>query len=165
MSLDQKQFKNLIVTPTLKLIGLQGESEDNLIVGTGINESRLTYLKQSFGPAIGIMQIEPATYADLRLRLIKHNPELARKVSLALNIASPLYIPELPEYLTGNLCASVIFARLKYYFDPEPLPAFDDYKNLAAYYKRIYNTAKGDADISIAQNIFKSVIMGYPYKG
>ncbi len=106
--------------------------------------------------------MEPATYEDLRKRMYSDHKQLhdAIKNYLRFDI-----FPLKADFLMGNLTASVIFCRLKYYLDPDPLPAADDAPNFAAYYKRVYNTSKGKADFYDCTNIFKSVIRGYPYLG
>jgi hypothetical protein len=163
VGLDIVQFKQYVVIPTLTAIGLGGDAAINLIVGTAMAESRLTYLKQlGTGPAISIMEIEPGTYLDMRDRLTRFHPMLYSRVLATLNMQS---LPADCNYLIGNLTAAVIFARLKYYFSPAPLPPFDDASKLAQYYKKIYNTSLGAADISVSTNIFKSVILNFTYHG
>jgi len=81
MGLNVKQFREFIVRPALQGVGLWSEGAEELIAGTAMVESNLTYVRQlGGGPAIGICQMEPATYIDLRKRLIDRHPVLAQKI-------------------------------------------------------------------------------------
>lgn len=162
MGLDQAQLRNLIVRPPLEFIGLGGLAAENLIVGVGVIESRLAYVKQLTGPALSPWQIEPATYNDLRTRSCLKYPEIVAKM---LQFLKMQMLPFKADYLAGNLYAAVMIARMKFYFDKEGLPDAQDHEGMAKYYKRIYNTHEGAADVKVASDIFRSVIMGYAYHG
>ena len=163
MSLDVKQFREYIVRPALQAIGLWSEAAEELVTGTAMVESTLNYVKQlGGGPAVGVCEEEPATYLDNKDRIKNKYPRIYAKVLTVLNMQE---LPIDASFLMGNLTASVIFCRLKYYLHPDPLPTAHDYVALAAYHKKIYNTSLGHTDISRSTNIFKSVVMGYPYKG
>lgn len=163
MSLDVKQFRQYIVAPSLQAIDLWSEAAEELVTGTAMVESTLNYVKQiGGGPAVGLCQMEQNTYADLL------NTLTCRYVDLYMKIRNALYMKDLPEsseFLIGNLCASVIFCRLKYYFCADPLPPLHDFAAMSAFHKKIYNTYKGDADIERNTRIFKSIVMQYPYHG
>ena len=51
------------------------------------------------------------------------------------------------EDLQKNDILSAIFARVKYFESKEPIPSMSDIDAQAEYYKRIYNTAKGKANV------------------
>ena len=56
----------MVIRPALTKINLWSRSAEELVLGTAIVESGLTYLKQrGEGPALGLWQIEPATHEDL----------------------------------------------------------------------------------------------------
>lgn len=161
MGLDLAQFREALLRPTLQSINLWSESAENLLLGTAICESSLVYLKQMTGPALSIYGIEPFTYNDLRTRLIVKYPTIRDNILQTLNMSS---IPSNPNYLIGNITAAIIFARLKYYMCPDPLPDAKNAMALAEYYKKIYNTADGAASVNVAAKIFLSVVVGYPFK-
>jgi hypothetical protein len=119
------------------------ESAENLLLGTAAQESLMgTYLVQlGGGPALGIYQMEPATEKDCWDNFILHRNELR----LIMNdISTNTTNGELFESeLTWNLVYATAMARIKYYRDPEPLPAADDIPGLAAYWKRVFNTNLG----------------------
>lgn len=159
MGIDGRQFKELIVRPILKSIDLWSETAENLLAGTAYIESELQYIKQlPDGPAVSVMQIEPNTYLDLKKRVSDKYPEIFCKIKLSLFMNK---IPDTADWLIGNLNAAVIFARLKYYFDPEPLPLVDDYVGMAELYKRVYNTSNGAATLENATIAFRAATIGY----
>lgn len=127
------------MAPALQGINLYSVSAENLIVGTALQESRLIYLHQIGGPALGLMEIQPQTFTDI-MRSIKNKPELKE---LVLKTCYFNELPTNPEVLIGNLTLSVIVARLIYLRDPMPLPPSDDIMALGAVYKKIYNTSTG----------------------
>jgi hypothetical protein len=88
-----------------------------------------TYLRQIHGPAMGCMQIEPATFEWLKT---KYYNRFWRQIE-------PITFPE----LEWNLKASIVMARLRYLADPEPLPPAEDIAGLAKVWKRVYNTPLG----------------------
>lgn len=147
--LDSKQFTSL-VQMTLDAIGLGGNAAVHLIVGTALQESSLTYLMQNGGPAIGILEIEPFTYLDIRHRMMGHQV-LEHHILGYLNMND---FPEDAKALMGNMTLSIIIARLKYYLLPEALP-MDDPVALCEYYKKYYNTMKGKADVDKALHNFQ----------
>ncbi len=53
--INTTQFRDLVVRPTLKQINLYSASAVELLMGTAVQESRLTYLQQlDEGPALGV---------------------------------------------------------------------------------------------------------------
>ena len=156
--MDREQYRLYIVRPILQSINLWTQAAEHLMVGTALCESNLEFLKQIDGPAVSINQIEPLTYKDLRYKLLKDYSKLADRIKATLYLD---YLPDVPDYLIGNVGASMVFARLKYYFNPLPLPDSEDYEGLAKYYKRIYNTSNGAAKIEVAVRIFRSVVYDY----
>ena len=149
--IDVKQFRELVVRPTLEHLDLWSEAAENLLVGTAVQESRLEFLQQhGGGPALGVYQIEPATHLDVWENFLRYRkgPSDNYLWNAVGNLAAPL--PELPadEQLITNLAYATAIARIIYYRRPEPLPAADDIEGLAAYWKQHYNTplGKGDPD-------------------
>lgn len=134
--IDPRQFREHVVRPTLTVNGLWSQAAENLLVGTAIQESRLTYLVQhGGGPALGVYQIEPATHEDVWVNYLRYRPHqwLAREPDSAL-------VTDL-EYATA-------IARIIYYRRPEPLPDADDIEGLGAYWKQHYNTPLGKGRVA-----------------
>lgn len=126
------QLKELIET-TLKEYNLYSKEAHELVYGTIIQESRRgTYLRQGTKNfdinkhAIGIGQVEKTTFQWLQSIYVSKYPELATVKFRDL------------EY---NLRLSILFVRLRYLIDPEPLPKTLD--GQARYWKRVYNTKLG----------------------
>jgi len=138
--LDIQNFKNLILGPTLKAVDLYSESAVNLLLGTAIQESRLTYLKQKGGgPALGLFQIEPATLDDIYFRYLRRED----KKELYEKIVQFTTRQGIQRQVIGNMSFAVIMARVRYLMVPEALPAHDDVGALAEYWKAHYNTSRG----------------------
>ena len=75
------QIRSLVIKPALTKINLWSRSAEELILGTAIVESGLTYLKQhGDGPALGLWQVEPATHEDLYTNFLNYRPELGSKL-------------------------------------------------------------------------------------
>lgn len=153
--LDAIQIRELLIRPTLKALQMWTPSSENLVFGTALVESNLVYLKQINGPALSPWMIEPATYLDLRKRLMNHYSKIYQKI---LSILCMEMLPQDANFLIGNLTAAIIIARIKYYFDPYPLPDANDYTALATLWKRVYNTEKGKGNLADAINVFKKIV-------
>lgn len=123
-----------LIADTLEVLGpkYQGEAAEQLLLGTALVESRLKYLKQINGPALGIWQMEPDTHADMYRNFLDYKPELR---TLVWTFGSDA------QDLIGNLPYACAMARLKYYRDPKPIPK--DLTGQAEYWKRVYNTEGG----------------------
>jgi hypothetical protein len=101
-----------------------------------------TYLKQVKGPALGIYQMEPATYTDIWQNFIKNQGSIVNMLSLNFNVVS---MP-MPERMVYDLQYATAMSRLHYRRVKAPLP---DNKNVEAiweYYKKYYNTVLGKAE-------------------
>jgi hypothetical protein len=136
--LNPEELEALIVD-TLHKIGLFHESAVDLLLGTCAQESHMgKYRKQIKGPALGIMQIEPATFEDVTGRYLGFKKELRNNVLSACGIA---------EFKSSDLkyndILSICVARIKFYMDSEPIPY--SIVEQAIYYKRVYNTSQGAA--------------------
>lgn len=135
--IDAQQLLDYVVRPVNKSLDLWSEAADRLLIGTACQESNLRYLHQQSGPAIGLWQMEPATYDDCWLNFLAYQPTLGPRVKafafgLVLNNADEMH---------GNLYLAAAMCRVKYYADKDPIP--DTLPGQAAYWKRVYNTEMG----------------------
>jgi len=138
--IDLHQFENLIVTPTLNQIELASPAAVELLVGTAIQESRITFVKQlGDGPALGVFQMEPATHDDIWENYLLHRPELAALVARATRYPGI----GMSHDMVGNLWYATAMARVHYRRVPEPLPEPGDLEGMANYWKDHYNTHQG----------------------
>jgi len=137
------QVRDHIVRPALKAINAWQQASEILIVGTGLMESNYVELVQIGGPALGFWQMEPATAQDIWDNYLTYAAQLRSDL---MKLMAP-YEDKI-EQLTWNLQYAAAMARIKYLRAPDPLPAAADLEGIAAYYKKIYNTAHGAAKIA-----------------
>ena len=134
----------MVVQPALKKLKLWSLSAEELVLGTAIVESGLTYLKQhGDGPALGLWQVEPATHDDLYTNFLNFRPELGSKL-IELRAAGL----SLDENLATNLMYGAAVCRLCYYRKPDALPEAGDIEGQAAFWKEHYNTIFGKGTVS-----------------
>lgn len=141
--IDAAQLLTLVIRPTLKRIGLHSRAAEVLLLGTAIHESRLRYLKQIRGPAMGLFQMEPTTHRSLWTHQLRRKKWHDLRDRIAAEAAPR---PARVSQLASNLAYATAMARAKYWFKPQPLPAWDDAAGMARYHKQHYNTYLGAAD-------------------
>ncbi len=121
---------------------MYSEDAEELIVATLSQESLGgCYVRQVKGPALGVYQMEPATYDSLWAHYISQDDQLARRI---LNSCQYLQRPT-SEHLVWNLKLATMMTRIFYRQIHEALPAKGDIEGIWNYYKRFYNTVKGAA--------------------
>lgn len=154
--MDLLQFDKYVLVPALSVIGLLSPSARVLMLGTGMIETNYEYLKQfNDGPAMGIFEIEPATYDDVYRYLNRYGNRKLKEICMAACLYDSW--PD-KEALIYNLRWSTIIARVKYYMISEPLPAASDAEGMSNYYKKYYNTAEGKAEMPEVISIFEHAI-------
>ena len=141
--LNIDQYEAHIVVPALKKMEMYSPSAVDLIVGTALQESRLVYIKQLKGPALGLMQIEPRTLYDIYDNYLRYRPDIKARLNSFVhwNEAFDRSWPYLEHQLMSNMLYGVAVARIIYWRDKEPLPA--TLEGQAAFWKRVYNTPLG----------------------
>ncbi|EJX7572470.1 TPA: hypothetical protein ACMDPH_003467 [Vibrio cholerae] len=148
--MDAKQLTTLVVRPTLERLGLYSRSAEQLIVGTIYQESlKGRFIKQvGGGPALGIIQMEPATYADIWSNYLAYKPSLAKKLSDLVSVSSldSNKRPDVNQLIT-NLSFAVGMCRVHYLRRKESLPSAGDVNGLAKYWKDHYNTPLGAGSV------------------
>lgn len=132
-----QQFLTDIIRPALGAINLYSENAEQLLLGTALQESLLTYTRQIGGPALGYFQMEPFTHDDLWLNFLKYKRDLAQ---LVVNVAGQS--PD-ASLLETNHAYAVAMCRVHYLRAPAKLPAFGDVTGMANYWKKYYNTHLG----------------------
>lgn len=132
-------FRDCVVAPTLRYLGLHSLAAEQLVLGTAVHESGLRYLRQlGGGPALGLFQMEPATHRDIWRNYLAFKPVLAGRV---LKMRALWATTE--RQLTNNAAYACAMCRLHYYRRREPLPKTGDAQALGWYWKRYYNTESG----------------------
>lgn len=141
--IDNKQLRELIIKPALDCLQMYSDSAEELLVFTCACESLGgTYLKQVKGPALGIYQMEPATYTDIWENYIKNQGHVLNLLSINFDVHK---LP-LPERMIYDLKFATAMARLHYRRRKETLPQSTDIDGIWEYYKKYYNTHLGKAE-------------------
>lgn len=158
LGLDVEQVRQFVVRPTLKELSLWTPAAENLVLGTGLTESRLRYVKQvGGGPALGLWQMEPATHDDLWVNWLHYNDVLADKIlCMAGDIVGGF--PPATELVT-NLRYACALCRIHYRRVKEALPPNSPVA-LASYWKRHYNTHLGAGTVEKAMPYFAIACQG-----
>lgn len=151
--MKSKDFRNQIVIPALHTAGLWSKTAENLLVATAVCESALSSMIQEPSHiAVSWFQIENATYQDCLRYLNRYESQLIKE-----RVLSACYLFSFPQdysVMIFNLRLATLIARIKYYMQPESLPAADDYNGMFYYYKAHYN-ARGKATTERDLPIFK----------
>ena len=135
--MEKKKLKELI-TSVLKELNLYSGDSVNLLMGTAAQESHLgKYRKQlGGGPALGIFQMEPATFNDIVNNYLRYKPELASRIERVARISRFK-----AEDIENNDLLAICMARVHYLRVKEAIPS--DLEGWARYWKRYYNTPLG----------------------
>lgn len=152
--LNLSQFKARIVLPVVQAMGQGGDAALNLLTGTALVESGLSYLAQLQGPALGLWQMEPATHDDCWANWLRYQPDMARRILMLCGLTGS---PD-AEATVWNLRYACAMARVKYLRAPSALPAANDAAALSAYHKQNYNTALGAANTAHNVGLFQQAI-------
>ncbi len=133
-------FRDEVISPTLKNVGLYSDAAAELLLGTALQESKLVFRRQiGGGPARGLFQMEMATHNDifdnyLKYRSTLRSAVLLQKSSLKANAE---------KELTDNDPYATAMARVLYKRAPKALPKAGDVEAMVAYWKQYYNTPLG----------------------
>ena len=138
------QILSMVIRPALSKINLWSPSAEELVLGTAIVESGLTYLRQwGDGPALGLWQVEPSTQNDLYTNSLNYRPELG---SALMELRAPnLSIDGEPRH---QPIYGAAVCRLCYYRKPDALPEAGDIEGQAAFWKQHYNTPLGKGTVT-----------------
>jgi len=141
------QMRSLIER-TCSTMGKKFASDDavDLVLTTGIVESRYKYLKQlGTGPARSFFQVEPASAIDNLVHYLKHRKSLIISCAEASRVDSKYwqtYDEDIwADILEKNIAAGIVHCRLKYWRVPKSIP--NTTKGKAEYWKKYYNTEGG----------------------
>ena len=118
-------------------------------MGTITQESRAQYIKQlGNGPALGLVQMEPATHNDIWEHFLRYKDSLAERIIHLASVGSldGSRTPASTELIT-NVAYAVAMCRVHYYRRPEALPDANDIEALGRYWKQHYNTVKGKGTV------------------
>lgn len=134
-------FISYVIRPTLDVIGFGGRAAEELMLGTALQESRLTYLHQlGKGPAKGVFQMEPRTHDDIWANYLSYKNDLAQKI---LTLSGSMEGLKPAELMCGNMFYAAAMCRVHYLRVPQALPEAGDLDGQAEYWKEYYNTFLG----------------------
>lgn len=133
-----KEDLRVLISDTLHGIGLCSEDAVNLLMGTCAQESAMGKYRRQLGggPALGIFQMEPATFRDIVKNYLNYKQELRDKV-LAVSGVDGFN----PDDLVFNDRLAICMARVHYLRVSEKIPS--DLDGWARYWKKFYNTPLG----------------------
>ncbi|ELA8466744.1 hypothetical protein Q1G98_000190 [Vibrio alginolyticus] len=159
--MDAKQLTTLVIRPWLKRLGLYSRSAEQLIVGTIYQESNGHFIQQvGGGPALGLIQMEPATYKDIWDNFLAYRRSLANKLTELASMESldGDMRPDVSQLVT-NLAFAVAICRVHYLRVKEALPTAGDLDGLAKYWKDYYNTRLGAGTVDDFKKNFPMEIL------
>ena len=142
-----KHLLDNVIVPVLKNLELDSRPARGLLLGTAMQESKLGfYLKQlGNGPALGIYQMEPATYVDIWESWLEFRPRLASKIK-AWSVTMVYASYSAPPELVWNLAYATAMARVHYLRKPGAIP--DKVEGWAEYWKQHYNSYLGKGTVA-----------------
>lgn len=160
--INYMDYRMLILRPALRFLEPEipyTSSAETLVGGTAAHESGLRRLRQAGGgPARGIYQCEPATHQDIYDHFLIYHPELKAKV-MALLAPHPEPVDQLcSNLLYATAICRVHYRRVKERLPPDPL----DFRAMAAYWKRYYNSHLGKGTEDEFINAFMKHVMADP---
>lgn len=154
LGLDATQLARYIIRPTLEYIGWRSPASERLVLGTAITESRLRFIRQlGSGPALGIYQMEPATFRDINANYLRYRPEGALIEDLRDH-----RLTTKEEEVIYNLAFATAMTRAHYRRQSPPLPNHSDAMGMAQYWKDHYNTHLGAGSVVEAMPHFQHAI-------
>jgi len=148
--INKQQLLEHVIYPVINALGFDEGNEKGsaaLILYTGQQESQCgAYIKQvGGGPALGLMQIEPATHSDMHNNWLSYRHHVYPKIFNVSGIDSDVELSTLEEMLIYNLRYSVAIARCIYRRSPLAIPEFGDDEAMWDIYKISYNSFMGAA--------------------
>ena len=134
-----KQILRSVIVPALDKIGLGGRAAQELVLGTGIQESGLIYRRQlGGGPARGLWQMEARTFQDLWDGYVEQHDSIRKPLLSILHGEDPNEDAlETHDQFAAAMCR-IYYRRL-----PSIMPGKGELNSQAAYWKRYYNTNYG----------------------
>ena len=140
--LNCEQFREVIIRPVLNHLQLYTPVAEELLIATVAHESKGgTYLKQINGPALGIYQMEPKTHDDLWNSFFPNHSDLSYRLMTVCKMSTK----PTSDMMIFNLFYATAVARCLYARCAQALPMHGDLGELWLYYKKWWNTKKGDA--------------------
>jgi hypothetical protein len=150
--LDPQALRQLI-SDTLTPLNLYSDDVAELLLFTCANESDFgVYRVQGGGgPALGVFQMEPATFNDI------FNNYLAYHLNLKVAVQQ---LGTVPSDMINNDNFAIVMARLQYLRASGAIPSKNDIDGIWDYYKLHYNTPLGAATKDRAMAAYNKYVLG-----
>ena len=135
MGINSREFLEYVIQPTLKLLGVESESANKLMLATACFQSNLgQHLLQE--EAIGIFGISEGLHQEVWDKHIAYDCDLASTVR---GMASQHEFPKAPHVeLVANLRYATAIAWLIYQYRDLTLPLADDIESLTDCWQRFF---------------------------
>ena len=156
MTISEKQLREFVIEPVLQEVNLYSKAAENLLILTYACEgiiNNVSYIKQTKGPALGVIQMEPATHKWMRDYISARSSLLMKVVEWIINTGGYH-----EERLIYDLKYAFLMCRMRYLVVPEGLPNENDIHGLASYWKKYYNTVHGKGTVSGAITKYNSYV-------
>ena len=132
-----------LVRASCSYIGPWHPAAEELLLMIAAHESHLgKYTKQINGPALGIFQMEPATWQDVMSVVVPRRPWWVAQLAQLAGTEKPTAAAM--QHQHAYACA---IARLQLWRHKEALPDAGDIDALARYAKKYWNTDNGKASV------------------
>ena len=127
-----------LIEDVLKCIGCYSVEATELILGVIAQESSFGRYRRQLGngPALGIVQMEPATFQDIINNFLVYHRDLGDKI---LKCAGLDHFD--PEDLVNNDRLAIAMCRMQFWRGPTRIPS--DLQGQAELWKKYYNTPLG----------------------
>ncbi len=159
--LDLRQLRDEVVRPVLRHLdevepGQAATAAEQLLLGTVLAESGGRFLRPpGGGTARSVFQIEPAVAQDVQDTFLGQRQVLRQRIDGL--------VPSWPQGMAPRLAMcppyATAIARQIYRRDQVALPPEGDAALMAAYWKRVFNTAQRDGDPAQFTALFESDVL------
>jgi len=151
---DIAQFREYIVNPALSDLQIYSKEFAELMVFTcAVESAGGTYVKQIKGPALGIYQIEPASFTDLWVNYIVRNQHIINLLTLNFAVhRMPSPIEMVTDLKLATAMCALFYKRYKVQVEScDPDVLWEPYK-------KYYNTPKGKSEKEKSIKAYKAFI-------
>lgn len=150
-------LRKYVIEPALLRLGSRYKSDDaiELLLMIAAHESKLGYYlhQEGGGPAVGIYQMEPATFHDILINYVKYNRLLESQLGKFYEFPNP-------AYMAFDLSFATAMARIHLFRVPSSLPDRRDIRGMAEYAKAHWNTELGAATVEDYENAYRELVLG-----
>jgi hypothetical protein len=150
-------LRKYVIKPSLQRLGQRYVSDDavELLLMIAAHESRLGYFlhQEGGGPAVGIYQMEPATFHDILMNYVKYNRILESSLGKFYEFPNP-------AFMAFDLSFATAMARVHLYRVPSALPDRRDITGMAEYAKKHWNTELGAATVEDYEKAYRELVLG-----